>query len=206
MGEDGDIDNGEKDGTCLCCSPLFPGELAAPLTDLFEYGPCPEGLSFNSSEEGENMVGDKIPESTEKLDGELGTWQSGDLENFVSVKFVLLSLSSDPWKLLKDDVSGVWSEKSRFAGETISSGSKSRSKSNGDDGGDESRGDGGAKYDVSNDWEAVKQLGTECIIWNRKKSWKLFSIVHSLIFVMLRSTLHIVTKWDIPLEDDTSAN
>jgi hypothetical protein len=50
------MDNGEKDGTCLCCSPLFTGELAAPLPDLFEYGPGPEGLSFNSSEEGENMV------------------------------------------------------------------------------------------------------------------------------------------------------
>ena len=61
-------------------------------------------------------------------------------------------------------MNGVESEISKFAGETISSGSKSRSKSNGDDGGEDSSGDGGAKHDVSNDCEAVKQFGTECII------------------------------------------
>ena len=47
------------------------------------------------------MVGDKIPESIEKLDGELGTWQSGenvligDLEGCESDLFTLLLLLSD---------------------------------------------------------------------------------------------------------------
>ena len=86
-----------------------------------------------------------------------------------AISSVLLSTIS--WLLLEqiDELTGTVSEKSKFAGETISSGSKSRSKSNGEDGGEDSGGDGGAKHDDSNDCEVVKQFGTECIIWNRNK-------------------------------------
>ena len=73
IGEDGDIDNGDADGTFLCCCAWCPGELTLPALALFECDPCPEDLFPCSSEEGENMVGDKIPESIEKLDGEFGT-------------------------------------------------------------------------------------------------------------------------------------
>ena len=43
------------------------------LSSFFEPELLPDVLFDLSSDEGENMVGDKIPESTEKLDGELGT-------------------------------------------------------------------------------------------------------------------------------------
>ena len=99
-----------------------------------------------SSDDGENIVGDKIPESTEKFDGEFGTWQSGEsvfsIAVFVSVllKKQLLSDAVD-----RDECSGSCRELSKFVGDTISSGSKSRSKSNGDEGGNELSGDGGER-------------------------------------------------------------
>lgn len=91
-GEEGDIDIGEADGTLLCCCDWCPGELISPI--LF-----PEDLFPCSSEEGENMVGDRIPESMEKLDGEFGTWQSGEnvllfRERSLDLEFALLVMSS----------------------------------------------------------------------------------------------------------------
>ena len=56
------------------------------------------------------MVGDNIPESIEKLDGELGTWQSGenvligDLEGCRSDLFtLLLMLSDDEFSLCNEE-------------------------------------------------------------------------------------------------------
>ena len=79
-----------------------------------------------------------------------------------------------------DELTGAVSEKSKLAGETISSGSKSRSKSNGEDGGEDSGGDGGAKQEASNDCAVVKQFGTECIIWKKSKMISTIAILNFL--------------------------
>ena len=84
--------------------------------------------------------------------------------SFAIVSSLLLSVKSCLLVEKFDELTGVVSEKSKLAGETISSGSKSRSKSNGEDGGEDSGGDGGAKQEASNDCAVVKQFGTECII------------------------------------------
>ena len=127
-------------------------------------------LLDDSSDVGENIVGDKMSQSIAKFEGEFGTWQSGEkvfiivFEDVIPVEIVLWALFGDCDETGKDEFSVAWKQFSKLAGDIISSGSKSRSKSNGDDGGDDSRGDGGEKQDDSNDCKLVKQFGTECII------------------------------------------